>query len=151
VTVTALALVGLLTVVGRRDELRRRWLPYVALTGAAAILALGPTLRTPWAALPLPYRVFYAGVPGFDAIRTPGRFLFFVDLGVALLAAVGAAAAAARLPRPVRGGLAVGLLALILFESVLVPFPGAVPRLDPAALPEVYRWLGRQDPRTLAL
>jgi hypothetical protein len=150
ITVTVLALVGVLAVARSRDELRRRWLPYVVLTGAAGVLALGPTLHTPWGAFPLPYRLLYA-LPGLDAIRTPGRFLVFVDLGVALLAAVGAAAAAARLPRPLRGGLAVVLTALVLFESVLVPFPGAVPRLDPAALPDVYRWLARQDRRTLAL
>jgi hypothetical protein len=151
VTVTALAIVGLLAVLRSPDGLRRRWLPYVVPTATAAVLALGPTLSAPWGLLPLPYRLFYAGVPGFDAIRTPGRFLVFVDLGVALLAAAGVAAVAARLPRPARGGVAAGLIVLILSESVLLPFPGAVPRLDPATLPDVYRWLARQDPRTLAL
>src|SRR5262249_49932227 len=85
------------------------------------------------------------------AIRTPGRFLFFLDLGIALLAAAGAAWLATRLPRPARGGLAAGLIAGILIESAALPFAGAVPRLDPAALPEAYRWLGRPDPRTRAL
>ncbi|HVC32268.1 MAG TPA: YfhO family protein [Chloroflexota bacterium] len=32
----------------------------------------------------------FALVPGFDKVRAPGRFLFFVDLGIAMLAGLGA-------------------------------------------------------------
>ena len=45
----------------------------------------------------------------------------------------------------------VALVVLVLLEAVLIPFPGAVPRLDPAALPEAYRWLRAAPPGTVAL
>ena len=53
--------------------------------------------------------------------------------------------------RPWRTAALVGLALLLLVEAVLVPFPGAVPRLDPAALPEAYRWLRAAPPGTVAL
>lgn len=150
-TASVLAAAGLVAVCRDRAGLRRRFAPYVALLGVAAILALGPAVATPWGSVPLPYRALYAAVPGFDAIRTPARFLFFVDLGVALLAAAGAAwwvgRARATARRPAYGAL----VGLILAESMLVPYPGAVPRLDPATVPEVYRWVGRQDAGTVVL
>lgn len=151
VAATALAVAGLAAVVRGRGGLAPALLPYAALGAAAAILALGPTLSTPWGRLPLPYRALYLAVPGFEAIRTPGRFLVFVELGVALLAAAGAAWWLSRLRPPAARWLPAGLGALILLESVAVPFPGAVPRLEPRSVPAVYRWLARQDPRTVAL
>lgn len=148
---TLLMLAGLVAVLRDRHGLRRPLLPYVALLGATVVLSLGPTWQSPWGPLPLPYRLLYASLPGFDAIRTPFRFLVFVDLGVGLLAAAGVAWWLARVRPRVRPVLVGLLLAVILAESVAVPYPGAVPRLDPATVPEVYRWLGRQEPRTLAL
>jgi hypothetical protein len=149
--VLVLVTTGLVLILRDRAGLGRRLLPYVLLWAAALILALGPTLYTAWGAWPLPYRVLYAAVPGFSASRTPFRFLVFAELGTALLAAVGAARwlAAAR-PRA-RGWLVAALLLLILAESVPVPYPGAVPRLDPARVPAVYRWLATQPPETIAL
>jgi hypothetical protein len=149
--VTVLALAGLIAVIGDRNRLRRPLAPYVVLLAATVVLSLGPTWWSPWGPLPLPYRLLYARAPGFDAIRTPFRFLVFVDLGIALLVAAGGAWWLAR-GRPAARGAVVGLLVTgILLESVAVPYPGARPRLDPASLPEVYRWLGAQPPRTLAL
>ncbi len=134
-----------------QEGLRSRLGPYLALEGAAAVLALGPTLDAAGIRWPLPYRALWAVVPGFDAIRTPRRFAGFVGLALALLAAAGAARLTARLrPVPRRWALA-GLGALILVESIGAPFPGAVRRLDPAALPEVYRWLAARDARLTAL
>ncbi|MBI4013315.1 MAG: hypothetical protein HY359_13435 [Candidatus Rokubacteria bacterium] len=151
VTATALAAAGLVAVARGRAGLRRALVPYVVLLGVALVLALGPALATPWGAIPLPYRVLYAAVPGFDAIRTPGRFLVFVDFGLALLAAGGAAWWAARArPSARRLGVA-ALVVVILAESMLVPYPGAVPRLDPGSVPAVYRWLAQQEARTVAL
>jgi hypothetical protein len=43
------------------------------------------------------------------------------------------------------------LVGLVLVESAAVPYPGTVYRLDPAALPAVYRWLAHEPPRTIAL
>src|SRR5262249_37927538 len=139
--VTALAIAGLLAIARDRDGLRRRLAPYLALTAPPPVLALGPTAGPPWGALPLPYRILYYAVPGFDAIRTPGRFLMFLDLGIAILAGVGAAALLGRLSLPARPWLTAGLAALVLLESVAGPVPGAAPPLGPRSVPAVYRWL----------
>jgi hypothetical protein len=125
--------------------------PYGVAGVLALVLAFGPSLATPWGALPLPYRMLYALVPGGAVVRTPGRFVLFVDLVLALLAAAGAAWTTARVPAGRRTLAMAGLALLVLAESVLVPFPGAVPRLDPARLPDGYRWLARTPPTTVAL
>jgi len=149
--VLALAAVGVVALARGRDGLRATLGPYVATAGGAAVLALGPTLLTPWGAWPLPYRLLWGLVPGFDAVRTPRRFAAFVALGLALLAAAGAARLVASLS-PARRRLAVAaLIGIALLEAVGAPFPGAVRRLDAAALPEVYRWLAEQPPSTVAL
>ncbi|MGH7320879.1 MAG: hypothetical protein ACRELA_14805, partial [Candidatus Rokuibacteriota bacterium] len=150
-TVTALVMIGLGAILRRGSRLRPALLPYIAMAGVTGILALGPTLRTPWGPVPLPYRALYEAVPGFNAIRTAGRFLLFVGLALALLAAAGAAHLIGRLEVPRRRIAAGGLVGLILVESVVVPFPGALQRLDPAEIPEVYRWLAAQDARTLTI
>ncbi len=150
-TVAALAAVGLAAAARDPAGLRRRLAPYLALAGAAAVLGFGPAVATPWGTIPLPYRILHAAVPGFTAIRTPRRFAGFVALGIALLAAAGAAWLAARLRARWRPAALAGLAAVILLESVGVPFPGAVRRLDAAALPPVYGWLATQDARTVVL
>jgi hypothetical protein len=126
--------------------------PYVAAGAVALVLAFGPTLVTPWGALPLPYRALYALAPGGGVARTPARFLFAADLVVAMLAAAGAAWLLRRLASPGLRACGVGLLVLLLLlESLLLPFPGGVPRLDPARLPDGYRWLAGTPPGTVAL
>jgi hypothetical protein len=146
-----LALAGLLAVARGGAGTGAALGPYAAMGAAAAVLALGPTLATPWGAVPLPYRVLYVAVPGFDALRTPGRFLVFVDLAVALLAGAGLAAWLPRMRPGPRRWAPAALGGLILVESVVVPFPGAAPRLDPRTVPAVYRWLAGQDARTVVL
>ncbi len=151
IVLTALAGLGLAGLWAGRREGGRALVPYVVIGGVALVLAFGPTLRTGWGSLPLPYRALYAFVPGFDAIRTPARFLLYVDLALALLAGAGTARVLMRIaPRWRTMGL-LALLVLVLLEAVLIPFPGAVPRLDPAALPEAYRWLRAAPPGTVAL
>jgi hypothetical protein len=149
-TVLLLAAAGLASALGDRHR-RPRLLPYVALGGAAAVLALGPTLETPWGPLWLPYRALYDLVPGFAAIRTPRRFAVFVALALALLAALGAARLTAGLGPAARRAALAGVAGLILLESMAAPFPGTVRRLDAGALPPVYRWLESQPPATTAL
>jgi hypothetical protein len=151
VVAAALAIVGLVAVARGARGLRIALLPYLAVLGGAGILALGPTLATPWGALPLPYHLLYLGLPGFSAMRSPFRLLFFVDLVVALLAAVGVAWALRQWRGRARPVAIAALVALILVESVPVPYPGAFPRLDPGTLPAVYRWLDGQAPDTIAL
>jgi hypothetical protein len=151
VALTVLAALGLSGLWSAPREGERPLGPYVALGGVALVLAFGPTLQTAGGAFPLPYRALYAFVPGFDAIRTPARFLQYVDLVVALLAGAGAGRLLARVPGPRRSAALVALVVLVLAEAVLLPFPGAAPRLDPAALPEAYRWLREAPPGTVAL
>ena len=148
--------VGVLMILGfvalhRPSPLRFRLRPYVAVAGAAFVLALGPTLSTRWGSLPLPYWLLYRVVPGFDAIRTPARLVLVGDLGVALLTGAGLIVLLARTPRRGRSLTVVGVALAVLAESVWVPFPGAVTRLDARALPQVYRWLGTQPSTTVAL
>ena len=72
----ALALVGLL--IWRREKIVR----FAAVLAAAGILlSLGDW--TPF------HGWFYELVPGYDRVRAPGRFLFLVDFGLAILAAYG--------------------------------------------------------------
>src|SRR5262249_53434179 len=66
-------------------------------------------------------------------------------------AAVGVAWALRGWRGPARSAAIATLTALILVESVPVPFPGAFPRLDPDTVPAVYRWLDGQAPDTIAL
>jgi hypothetical protein len=123
----------------------------VAAGAIALVLAFGPTLHTAWGAFPIPYRLLHAFVPGFEAIRTPARFLLYVDLTLALLAGAGAVRLLGRIPAPRRSAAVAALVALVVLEAVLVPFPGAAPRLNPADLPETYRWLRATPPGTVAL
>jgi hypothetical protein len=74
-----------------------------------------------------PYRVLYDALPGWDAIRTPGRLATFSSLTLALLAAAGAEAAirtAGRKRWPASSAIAVaGLLGLaIVTEGRSLPF-----------------------------
>jgi hypothetical protein len=149
-TVSGLAVAGLLAF-WHQENVRVRLLPYVAVAGVAFVLALGPILSTPWGAIPLPYLLLYRSIPGFDAIRTPARLVLFGDLAVVLVAGAGLTALLAGW-RGLRRTLALGAVALaVLAESILIPFPGVVQRLDPNTLPEVYRWLKAQPPETVAL
>ena len=73
-----------------------------------------------------PYRVVYEALPGWEAIRTPGRLVTFSSLALALLAAGGAERISAALGRVGRRRLAVAaacLLALaIAIEGRGLPF-----------------------------
>lgn len=72
----ALALVGLVT------WRRKRIVRFAGVLAAAGILlSLGDW--TPF------HGWFYELVPGYDRVRAPGRFLFLVDFGLAILAAYG--------------------------------------------------------------
>jgi hypothetical protein len=85
-----------------------------------------------------PYRVLYDVLPGWDAIRTPGRLATFSTLALALLAAAGAEAAiraAARRRWPAWAGTAIAcVLALaIVTEGRSLPFDP----FDNQAMPDV--------------
>lgn len=88
-----------------------------------------------------PYRVLYDVLPGWDAIRTPGRLATFSSLVLALLAAAGGEAllrAVRRTRLPAWSGAAVaGLLVLVIVtEGRSLPFDPfdnqAIPDVPPA-------------------
>jgi hypothetical protein len=118
---------------------------YVALTLVGALASFGPWLELgrEFRIQPL-YHQLYELVPGFDALRVPGRFGVLVTTGLAVLAGFGAAALARRLAHAgwratTLGGL--GLLAVL--ETWTVPLPlMTVPVSGPAD-----QWLAAQQGR----
>jgi hypothetical protein len=90
-----------------------------------SVLALGFQADDGWL---WPYRVVYDLLPGWEAIRTPGRLATFSTLGLALLAAGGAEAVlrALRRRRPGWGraapSLAAVIVLVILVEGRGLPF-----------------------------
>jgi hypothetical protein len=100
------------------------------------------------------YAAFYRYVPGYDGVRVPARFAMIVTLGLAALAALGAAA----LDRRGRRALVVLAGALILVEAVAIPIPmnenstsygqtglaPLPPRVETGgAVPPVYRFIAQ--------
>lgn len=84
-----------LAVMAMRPRARRlagRALPaLLGLTAGTYLLSLGPRLEVAGMALPLPYALADALVPGFSSMRLPGRFGLGVMAGVASLAGLGLA------------------------------------------------------------
>jgi hypothetical protein len=104
---------------------------------AVSILALG--FRAGGGLL-WPYRVVYEVLPGFEAIRVPGRLVTFSSLGLALLAGAGAQrameAGARRFSPGWVGPALAALLALaILVEGRGLPFDPFDDQAQPAAPP----------------
>ena len=87
-----------------------------------------------------PYRVLYDVLPGWDAIRTPGRLATFSSLALALLAAAGGEALLRALRRRLPAwstGVLAGLLVLVIVtEGRSLPFDPfgnqAMPEVPPA-------------------
>jgi hypothetical protein len=80
--IVALALVGL----GSRSLDRRLRIGLAVAVLFVSVLALGFIAKD---GLLWPYRIAYDYLPGWDAIRTPGRLVTFSSLALALLAAAG--------------------------------------------------------------
>src|SRR5215207_7387412 len=126
-----LALVGL----GSRSLDRRVRIGLAVATVAVMALELG--FREEGGLL-WPYRILYEALPGWDAIRTPGRLATFSSLALALLAAAGGEAllrVVRRRGSPAWAPAAVaGVLALaIVTEGRSLPFDP----FDNQAMPEV--------------
>jgi hypothetical protein len=69
---------------------------WLLLGAVFSILALGPVLRVAGAEMmPMPYSLL-AKLPGFDVMRTPGRFMMIASVGFTLAAALGLASLMAR-------------------------------------------------------
>jgi hypothetical protein len=118
--ILVLAVVGLWS-----SSLTKRWRVGIGIA-AVAIMVLELGFRESGGLL-WPYRVLYDALPGWDAIRTPGRLATFSSLALALLAAAGAEAAiraAGRRRWPGWSAIAVvGVLGLaIVTEGRSLPF-----------------------------
>ncbi|HPC82317.1 MAG TPA: hypothetical protein P5234_02320 [Thermoanaerobaculaceae bacterium] len=116
------AYVGLLTLVAAvYGTVARRREPAVVFIAAGSLLALGLALGP---ATPL-HGLAHAAVPGMRFFRFPTRWLFAVDLGLALLAALGlshAVRAVASTPAGTRrwAGAALGTLAVAVVTGDLL-------------------------------
>jgi hypothetical protein len=112
---------------------------YVGLTLVGVIASFGPRLTIGQLRLRPLYGRLYQLVPGFDALRVPGRFGILATTGLAVLAGFGAAAIVRRLRRPGwRAPVLVGLGALAVLEAWSVPLP--LLRVSPNPGP-ADRWL----------
>jgi hypothetical protein len=130
-------LILILAGVGLASRSLNRRARIVLLLGAVAIMVLELGFREEDGLL-WPYRVLYEALPGWDAIRTPGRLATFSSLALALLAAAGADAVWRAVRRNVYpawvAAAAVTLLSLgIATEGRSLPFDP----FDDQAMPEV--------------
>jgi hypothetical protein len=131
------ALIGILAVAGMwSSSLSKRWRIGLGIT-AVAILILELGFQEGQGLL-WPYRVLYDVLPGWDAIRTPGRLATFSSLVLALLAAAGAEAAIravrqTRLPAWSSLAVTVVLALAIVTEGRSLPFDP----FDNQAMPDV--------------
>jgi len=137
------------------------WWFSLLLALGAFILSLGPTLFLAYGdstGLPLPYRLLYDYLPGFQALRAPVRFAALAFLGLAGLVGCGVAWVQRRRGARVQGCSSAPLLpcslalltALLVLEALTLPAAHIVPVPTGAAVPPVYRWLAQQ-PHTVVL
>jgi hypothetical protein len=129
--------------------LRAEAVVLVALLVGGVLLAFGPRIALPWGrgSIPGPYDLLVS-LPGYNALRAPGRMVHVALVGAAALAGGGLAALTAHLARGRRLAVVTLVLALIAFECWSPPYSTLAtpsPRLDP-----VYAWLARQ-PRSMRL
>jgi hypothetical protein len=130
-----------LAVAGLSAAAYPRWLRRGLGVGVVAVLILALGFRE-GGGLAWPYRVVYELVPGWQAIRAPGRLVTFSSLGLALLAGAGAQrvmlSGAARRLSGLGGSIAVAalLVSAIAIEGRGLPFDPlgsqAQPRVPPA-------------------
>jgi hypothetical protein len=159
-TVAAVAMAILLAASRQARAWATEWLSspaaFFALTTLFAIgMSFGPEIRAKGRVVANAgiYAAFYDFVPGFDGVRVPARYAMVATLGLAALAAFGAAALERR-----RKWLPAVAGTLILVEAMAVPIPlnqnatdygqsGLAP-LPPsialgAATPDVYRFISK--------
>jgi hypothetical protein len=157
-----LSAVALAIAAWRLDGSRARTWLWVAFV--CTLLALGPFLRVAgrteftslgWR-LPLP-QALLARLPGFDVMRTPGRFMMIGSVGWTVAAAVGLAAVARR--RGWRTDLLASVAGLVVLvecwpavwpQQVLPPVPGFYRNIATdgeryAVLDLPAGWLGRHE------
>lgn len=145
--VIVLAGLGLWVAVRRRVDaaLRSAALPYAAVALTAFTLSLGPE-PSAWErplGIGSPYGLLLDLVPGFDGFRAPARFAFEVLVALSVLAGLGMLRLAAA--TPLRRGVALAALAVLVVADARRPFPWVepVPAEDPSTT-AAYSWLAAQ-------
>jgi len=139
---------GLLAAVAARrwaPPAARRELPLLlAVVVGGVVLAAGPAIELPhgWGTVRGPYAALVP-LPGYNALRAPGRMLHVAMVGWAAVAGIGFAAATARLGPRGRGAALLAALGAIAWECVPPAYPvmGVPTR---GLVPPVYRWLATQ-------
>lgn len=131
---------------------RRWWARYAAgMILVAALFSFGPNFRltptgptlVPW----LPYAAVYEHVPGFQAMRAPGRLSILVLLGLAVLVGAAVAAIAQRWPTiPLRTSrFPVTALAIAALSLEVLQLPLGMTRAPVGPTPG-EQWLARAPP-----
>lgn len=144
------ALAGLTAGKSRAKRALNAWF-FLLLAFVGAAMTLGPTLYAQGIGMrPLttimPYRLFFAVIPVFDAMRAPERFGNVLLLGLAGAVTWGIATLVGHLPNRGRPYSAVltGLLLVSLATAEYARTPLAVAQVPP--MPPVYAWLAAQPP-----
>jgi hypothetical protein len=146
-----LLLIGLAVGAPAAQGGRRVTTAYFLMALALAFVSLGPVMQ--WRnlldpALPGPWTLLAAVVPGFAALRVPVRACTVVVLGVAVVAGLGADALWRRVHRPSARLAVLALLAAIGFaETWRAPFETITVPWAKTGIPAVYRWLAAQPGR----
>jgi hypothetical protein len=117
----------------------RRRLPLV-LAATGLLLSLGPELRLPGVAVPMPFDLLRL-VPPMDLMRDPSRFAFLFQLGLALLAGRGLGRLLSR-----RGGRVAAALALALQAAESWPAGLGATIVEIPPPPPAVRWLAGAPP-----
>lgn len=111
---------------------------WLLLGAVFAILALGPTLLVAGREMmPMPYALL-AKLPGFDVMRTPGRFIMIASVGFSLAAAFGLASLLARAPN---GRRAAAIAAAITLAVLAECWPRVWMQHVPPPVPAFYTQL----------
>ncbi|MFN8465042.1 MAG: glycosyltransferase family 87 protein [Caldilineaceae bacterium] len=107
---------------------RRQAAAWLLILGVSMLLALGPTLRVmgdSWLTqleIPLPYRGLNT-LPGFDLMRTPGRFMLLGAAGLAAAAAIGLDQVRRMMKPRYAAAFAVLVTGLLVLETWVDRFP----------------------------
>jgi hypothetical protein len=123
----------------RRERQVQVWLVILV---AGMILSLGPFLKVGGrvTSIPLPYCLLQR-LPFYDWGRTPGRTIGFAAMALAVLSACGAAILLARIRPIFRSAAALGLMALVLVDTLFVwPWP-----MGDAPVPGFYEQLASES------
>jgi hypothetical protein len=131
----------------KSKQLREGKLIFAIISLTSFILSLGPMLRFNDKILFrfLPYRVFYEHVPGFRAIRQPGRLHILTMMGLGVLAGYGALKIANFFESITWRRISMTVFVILIsIEVIQVPLEfTTMPLAD--EIPPAYKWLQEES------